>query len=55
MPPLDGTFTLSQVDHIPLCICQDLEFDVASAFNQLLEIHITVPKGGFGFATGSMQ
>jgi hypothetical protein len=50
MPPLNRTFALEEVQNIPVCIAEDLELDVPSVRDVLLEKHATIAERGAGFA-----
>lgn len=45
VPPLDGTFSLVQVDGITMLITQHLDLNVARVVDELLNQHTIVSKG----------
>jgi hypothetical protein len=47
MAALQRTITLAQVDHISLRVRQDLDLDVARAFDQFLQIDSAIAERGF--------
>ena len=50
MPPLDGAFALAQNLDVAVLVGQNLEFDVARIFDQLLHVQVAAGKcrGRFG-------
>ncbi len=45
VPTLNGTFALTQTDHVAILVCQNLEFDVPRALYELLHIEIAIAEG----------
>ena len=52
MAALDGALALAQVDHVAVAVAEDLDFDVARALDQLLDVDFGVAEGALGFAGG---
>ena len=52
MAALDGAFALAQVDHVAVAIAEQLDFDVARALDQLLDVDFGIAEGALGFAGG---
>ncbi len=52
MAALDGALALAQVDHVAVAVAEDLDFDVARALDQLLDVDFGVAEGALGFARG---
>ena len=49
--PLCRTITLAQGDDVALAVAQQLDLDVASALDEMLEVHRTVSEGLLGLAS----
>ncbi len=50
MTALERTFTLTQMNDITLCVCQDLDLDMPRALEQFLEIDVAIAERGFRLA-----
>src|SRR4026209_2208610 len=43
------------MDHITMCICHDLEFDMPRARDEFFQINISISKSGFSLASRGME
>ncbi len=50
-----STFALAEVDHVAVLIAEDLDFDVAGVFDELLNIDAAVAEGSLGFGGGGFE
>jgi hypothetical protein len=55
VPALQRALAFAEVDDVAVRIGHDLEFDVAGVGDQLLQVDVAVPEGGFGLAPGGLQ
>ena len=53
--PLQRAIPLAQVDHMPLLICQNLDFNMARWIDDSLHIHGSITKGRFGFTRSRLK
>ena len=52
MAALDGALAFAEVDHIAVTVAEDLDFDVAGALDQPLDVDFGAAEGALGFAGG---
>ncbi len=52
MAALDGAFALAEGDAVAMLVGEDLDFDVAGALDELLEIDLAGAEGALGFTAG---
>ncbi len=55
MTALQGAFALTQVNHVPLLVSQNLKLNVPGVQNEFLYVDVTVTKGGFRLASSGVQ
>ena len=55
MPALDGTVTLEEVDQVARVVAEDLELDVAGAFDVAFDQERAIAKSAFRFTSGGLQ
>ena len=55
MAALNGTFTLTEMNDVAERIRDDLEFDVARAFDEFFQIDIAIAESGFCLASCGLE
>ena len=53
--PLDGTFTLTEVNAVSVFVRENLHFDVTRIGNCFFEIHLVTAKSALGLASGRVE
>src|SRR5208283_5015981 len=50
MAPLHRTFTLAEINRIPMLVAENLHLDVARVGDELLQVHLVVAEGALSLA-----
>jgi hypothetical protein len=53
--PLHAAVALVEVHHVAVCVCNDLDLDVARLLHILLHKHAAVTKRGLGLVGGAVE